>query len=89
MKKYIVYEWSYDNISGYGIAIKGEKAHYPVAPFSSKALIGEFDTIEELIQLIYNCDPDYYDGDIESAKEEVMEMFSNKSLTWSRTYELF
>lgn len=77
MKKYVVYEWSRDIISGYGIAIKGTKAHYPIVPFSTKTLIGEFDTIDELIDILLDYEPDY---DKESIREEIINILFKQVL---------
>lgn len=71
MKKFIVYEWRTDDEGGFGVCLinnYSDDIHNPLFD-RTRDKIGEFNTVDELAELLYNNNPEYY-GSVSNAYEE-------------------
>ena len=71
MKKFTVYEWSIDDEGGFGICLTNKYSDDINSPLFDRTQdkIGEFNTVDELAELLYNYNPEYYNS-VSNAYEE-------------------
>lgn len=83
MKKYTVYSWYADDEGGLGVCLTEEfnpsLGYNPLSGWRAKPSekLGEFNTIEELTDIIFDSDPEWY-GTKEYAMEDALLIYPNK-----------
>ena len=72
MKKYVVYDWFSGDEGGQGVCLKSE--YKPNFNGLNTDKIGEFDTVEELADILNSSFPDWY-VDFQEALQDAKDLF--------------
>ena len=91
--KYTLYAWCADDEGGYAICNCGEftpnRNYHPESGWRAKpsVKIGDFDTVRELAELLYNDSPAYWDS-VDYAMIEATEMMQRRK-AWEEYRDSF